>query len=57
MKNKFLPRNKELKDRASDLRKNATPEENKLWYEFLRNYPVRVNRQRIIGNFIADFYC
>ena len=39
------------------MRKNATPEENKLWYEFLRTYSVRVNRQRIIGDYIADFYC
>lgn len=54
---KFLPRNKELKSRSTELRKNATPEENKLWYEFLRTYPIRFNRQRIIGNYIADFYC
>ena len=53
----FLPRNKELKNRASELRKNATPEENKLWYEFFRGYPVCINRQRIIGNYIVDFYC
>lgn len=57
MNNIFLPRNKELKSRATELRNNATPEENKLWYEFLRTYPVRFNRQRIIGNYIADFYC
>ena len=56
-KNVFLPRNKKLKGISSSLRKNATPEENKLWYEFLRTYSVRVNRQRIIGDYIADFYC
>ena len=39
------------------LRNNPTPEENKLWYEFLRGYSVRVNRQRIIGNYVVDFYC
>ena len=57
MENKKLPRNKSLKNLSSDLRNNATPEENKLWYEFLRTYPIRFNRQRIVGNFILDFYC
>ncbi len=55
--NKRLPRNKSLKTLSSNLRNNATPQENKLWYEFLRTYPVRFNRQRIVGNFILDFYC
>ena len=39
------------------LRKEMTPEENKLWYQFLRSYPVRFQRQKAIGNYIADFYC
>ena len=34
-----------------------TPWERKLWYEFLRSYPVRFQRQKAIGNYIADFYC
>ncbi len=55
--NRRLPRNKSLKTLSSNLRNNATPQENKLWYEFLRTYPVRFNRQRIVGNFILDFYC
>ena len=42
---------------AKDLRKNMTPWERKLWYDFLRNYPVRFQRQKAIGNYIADFYC
>ena len=42
---------------AKTLRKNMTPWERKLWYEFLRNYPVRFQRQKAIGNYIADFYC
>ena len=57
MSDNFLPRNKELKQRSAELRKNATPEENKLWYEFLRMYPIRFNRQRIISNYIVDFFC
>ena len=43
--------------KAKELRKNATPEENHLWYDFLCNYEVRFQRQKTIGNFIADFYC
>ncbi|MBQ9973745.1 MAG: endonuclease domain-containing protein [Oscillospiraceae bacterium] len=42
---------------AKALRKNMTPWERKLWYEFLRTYPVRFQRQKAIGNFIVDFYC
>lgn len=42
---------------AKTLRKNPTPWERKLWYDFLRNYPVRFQRQKAIGNYIADFYC
>ena len=43
--------------RAKALRKNATPEEKHLWYDFLSNYPVRFQRQKAIDNFIVDFYC
>ena len=42
---------------AKALRKNMTPWERKLWYEFLRGYPVRFQRQKAIGNYIVDFYC
>ena len=34
-----------------------TPQERKLWYCFLRRYPVKIYKQRIIDSFIADFYC
>ena len=34
-----------------------TPWERKLWYEFLREYPIRFQRQKAIGNYIVDFYC
>ena len=34
-----------------------TEEERKLWYLFLKNYPKRVLRQKIINNYIVDFYC
>ena len=42
---------------AKELRKNMTTHERKLWYEFLRSYKVRFQRQKAIGNYIADFYC
>ena len=42
---------------AQNLRKNATPQENHLWYDFLANYEVRFQRQKAIDHFIADFYC
>jgi len=34
-----------------------TPEERKLWYLFLRTYPVKIYKQRIISDYIVDFYC
>ena len=34
-----------------------TREERKLWYQFLRLYPVRFYRQKVLGRYIADFYC
>ena len=49
--------NKENIPLAKTLRKNMTPQERKLWYDFLRNYPVRVQRHKAIGNYIVDFYC
>ena len=46
-----------LTEFARELRKNQTKEEARLWYQFLRKYPVRVHRQYVIGPYIADFYC
>ena len=34
-----------------------TRQEQHLWYDFLRYYPQKIYKQRIIDNFIADFYC
>ena len=42
---------------ARMLRKNMTKEENHLWYDFLRDYPIRFVRQKVLGKYIADFYC
>ncbi len=38
------------------LRSNMTPEENHLWYDFLKKLPQTIHRQKVIGNFVADFY-
>jgi very-short-patch-repair endonuclease len=53
----MLPYNKKLTPNARSLRKEMTPQERRLWYDFLRNYPVKFYRQRVIANFIVDFYC
>ena len=34
-----------------------TKEEKHLWYDFLKGLPVTFNRQKVIGPYIADFYC
>ena len=52
-----LPYQQSLIHRAKELRKAATPQENHLWYDFLRNCPVRFQRQKTIDSFIVDFYC
>lgn len=49
--------NTRLTPAAKALRKNMTKEERRLWYDFLRDYPVRFLRQKVIDNFIVVFYC
>lgn len=51
-----LPRNNQLVPYAHELLVRSTPEENKLWFLFLRNYKVPFCRQKIIGPFIVDFF-
>ena len=53
----MIPYNKNNIHLAKTLRKNMTPWERKLWYQFLRNYPVRFQRQKAIDRYIVDFYC
>lgn len=48
--------NKKLVPLAKQLRKEMTKEERHLWYDFLRSYPVRFSLQKVLGNYIADFY-
>ena len=54
---KHLETNKNLNSAAKELRRNMTPEERHLWYDFLKDYPIQFNRQKVIGEYIADFYC
>ena len=48
--------NKQLVPFAKQLRREMTKEERHLWYDFLRTYPVRFSRQKVLGKYIADFY-
>jgi very-short-patch-repair endonuclease len=42
---------------SQKLRREATKEENQLWYQFLRSHQVSFRRQKVIGRYIVDFYC
>ena len=53
--NKF--NNPSLTQFSQDLRSNMTKEGKHLWYDFLKNLPQTVNRQKVVGNYILDFYC
>ena len=48
--------NSNLTSFAKELRRNMTKEERHLWYDFLKAYPVRFSRQKILGKYIVDFY-
>ncbi|MBQ3500558.1 MAG: endonuclease domain-containing protein [Oscillospiraceae bacterium] len=48
--------NKMLSENAKLLRNNMTKEEKHLWYDYLKNCPVRFSRQKVLGRYIADFY-
>lgn len=49
--------NPKLKTFSQKLRREMTKEERHLWYDFLKDLPMTVNRQKVIGAYIADFYC
>ena len=54
MKRKHNPN---LTPNAKALRKSMTEQELKLWYLYLREFPVRFLRQKVIDRFVVDFYC
>ncbi len=55
--NYFTGYNAQHKEAARSLRKTMTCQERHLWYDFLRNYPIKIYRQRPIDQYIVDFYC
>jgi very-short-patch-repair endonuclease len=52
-----IKHNRKNEEYARQLRREMTPWERKLWYCFLKDYPIRFQRQKCIDNYIADFYC
>jgi len=54
---RFVPYRRSLTPRARVLRRDGTPAERKLWYEFLRMLPEKFTRQKPLGAYEADFYC
>ena len=52
-----IEKDNSLLPRARRLRREMTPHERKLWYLFLRHYPVKIYKQKIIQSYIVDFYC
>ena len=53
----MIKKDDSLLPNARALRREMTPHERKLWYLFLRSYPVKFYKQRIIESYIVDFYC
>jgi very-short-patch-repair endonuclease len=54
---RWITYRKALKPRAQSLRRDPTPAERKLWYEFLRDLPYKFTRQKPLDRYVADFYC
>ncbi len=54
---RWIAYRKSLTRRAQALRRDPTPAEKKLWYEFLRDLPHKFTRQKPLGQYVADFYC
>ena len=48
--------NPHLTGYSQKLRREMTKEERHLWYDFLKEFPYTVNRQKVIGQYIVDFY-
>jgi very-short-patch-repair endonuclease len=54
---RWIPYRANLTRRAQALRRDPTPAEKKLWFEFLRDLPEKFTRQKPLGRYVADFYC
>ena len=53
----FFRYRRDLKPHARDLRRDPTPAERKLWFEFLSTHFEKFTRQKPLGRYVADFYC
>ncbi len=53
----YKHKNNKLTPASKRLRKEMTKEERRLWFDFLKNLPMTINRQKVIGRYIVDFYC
>jgi very-short-patch-repair endonuclease len=53
----FFPYRRSLKRRSQSLRRDPSPAERKLWYEFLRGLPDKFTRQKPLVHYVVDFYC
>lgn len=54
---RFVNYRRALEPSAQKLRRDPTPAERKLWFEYLRDSPQKFTRQKPLGEYIADFYC
>ena len=52
-----MEQNIQSRRRSQKLRREQTKEENHLWYDFLKTYPVQFRRQYPIGPYYVDFFC
>jgi len=57
MTRRFIPYRRDLKRPSQSLRRDPSPAERKLWYEFLRALPIKFTRQKPLAHYIVDFYC
>lgn len=57
VKETTVVKNNKMLPVARRLRREMTLSEQHLWFRFLRSYPVKIYKQRIIESFVVDFYC
>jgi very-short-patch-repair endonuclease len=53
----FFRYRRNLKARSRDLRRDPTPAERKLWFDFLSGHFEKFSWQKPLGDYVADFYC
>ena len=54
---RIVPYRLQSKVPSRNLRRDLTPAERKLWFEFVRHLPHKLTWQKPLGSYIADFYC